>query len=135
MHLRALSAHLVALSTPAACASPGTDPYRERNGKAEAFADYRRGARLKIYSHISNGFVPGSESPGLAGCSPAESERRGLFIFLPEAAFQEGAPTTPAQDAVAASAIRFARDYNLATLGLRKRELQALCPQVRPAPQ
>jgi|SRR5204862_36196 hypothetical protein len=135
MRPHAFLVHLVALPALGACSASYPDAYRGRDGKAEALADYQHGALLKIYSHIFNGFVPGSRSPGLTECSPSASDGghpRSRFVFIPEAAFQEGAPTTPAQDASAASAIRFARDYNMTTLRLRKREVQALCPRVRP---
>lgn len=123
-----------ALLALAACAACSADTYRDRDGKAEALADIKRGAALKIYSHVANGFAMGSESPGLVNCSReyvSAGDKFERFAFIDEAAFQEGESRTYAQDRLAFSAVSFARAYNITTYHVRRHEVERLCPKVR----
>jgi hypothetical protein len=124
-------ATLLALTT---CVSCGADEYRNRNGEAEALADMRRGAKLKIYYYVSNGAAVGSEVPGLSNCSREKANTKDKFerfVMIREAAFQEGEARTFTQNRHASSAIRFAKAYNVTTLRLRTHEVERLCPGVR----
>jgi hypothetical protein len=134
MEAHKLLRKLAALLAFTVCVSCGADDYRNRNGEAEALADMRRGAELKIYYYVSNGAAVGSEAPGLSDCSRemANTEDKfERFIMIPEAAFQEGEPRTFTQNRLTSSAIRFAKAYNITTLRLRTHEVERLCPRVR----
>ena len=117
-----------------ACGPIGGDKYAKRDGEAEALSNFRSRRPLLIYSHVQNGFAPGWASPGLVFCSPSEvgaDAALRVFRIMSEASFQEGKTYTPVQQRVAASAVRFARDYNIAVFRHRRAEVIKVCPDVR----
>jgi hypothetical protein len=109
------------------------DRYAGRNGKAEAARDGQSTKPAKLYSHVFNGFAPGFATPGIVNCSP-QMVTAPLFYGLPEADFQEGEKRSAERDRLAASATRFARDYNRATFRAREAEIRKICPQAQLAP-
>jgi hypothetical protein len=126
---------LLALLALGACGSCSKDEYIGRDGKAEAVADFQAGEPIKIYSHVSNGIAPGYATPGLQNRTPdyAKTDISPYpFVMIDAAAFAEGETRTPAQSRASASAIRFAADYNLTTLGLRAQDVRKVCPQAFP---
>ena len=117
-----------------ACGAIGGDKYSGRDGKAEALNDLRIKRPLVIYSQVENGVAVEWASPGLVSCSPSEaSGNAALHVFrtMSEAAFQEGETRTAAEQRVAASTLRFARDYNIAAFRHRRAEVKMVCPDVR----
>ena len=119
----------------ASCSAPPAAPdrYSARNGKAEAARDNESARPARLYTHVFNGFAPGFATPGIDNCSPGQTTAP-LFRGLPEADFQEGERRSEQQDRLAASATRFARDYNRATFQARAAEIRRVCPQARLAP-
>ena len=132
MKLKDVFAPLAVVSL-GSCNSAPKEPshplYDTRSGEAEASERLRAGYTAKLYAHLDAGVIVAYSSPGIRHCAPLRTNAR-IFLPLPDADFQEGERRTPEQDALAASAYRFAQAYNQTMYHHREKELRHSCPRI-----